>query len=129
MSTTILTTCNNVIEANLIKGMLENNGIKCFLTNENFSSFMPHYYGMMGAGVQIIIEEKDLLQANELLLSERKENDLVCPSCGSSNVRFGFGSNWIKKILAVLISLFMWIPFGNIKGIYYCKECKTEFNR
>jgi hypothetical protein len=129
MTTTILTTCNNVIEANLIKGMLENNGIKCFLTNENFSSLMPHYNGMMGAGVQIIIDEKDMPQAKELLLSEPKESDLECPSCGSSNVSFGLGSNWIKKFLAILFSLFIWMPFGNIKRIYYCQECKTEFKR
>lgn len=129
MNTTVLTTCSNSIEANMIKGMLENNGIKCFLTNENFSGLMPHYNGMMGAGVQIIIDEKDMLQAKELLLSSRKEDDLVCPSCGSPNVSFGLGSNKIKKFLAVFLYLFIWVPFGNITRVYYCRECKSEFKK
>lgn len=129
MTTTILTTCNNPIEANLIKGMLENNEIKCFLTNENFSTLMPHYTDIMGAGVQIIIDEKDMPKAKELLLSQSKGNALVCPDCGSANVSFGLGSNWIKKILAVLFSLVIWIPFGNIRSTYYCQDCKTEFKR
>lgn len=129
MTTTILTTCNNAFEASLVKGMLENNEIKCFLTNENFSTLMPHYSGVMGAGVQIIIDEKDMPKAKELLLPQSKENVLVCPGCGSLNVSFGLGSNRVKVILAVLFSLFIWIPFGNIKCIYYCQDCKTEFKR
>jgi hypothetical protein len=129
MDTAILTTCNNAIEANLIKGMLENNGIKCFLTNENFSSLMPHYNGMMGAGVQIVVDKNNLDQAKGLLSSQPKESDLACPNCGSSDVRFGLGSNWIKKFFAVLLSLFVWMPFGNIRSIYYCHDCEIEFKR
>ncbi len=53
MSTVVLKTCNTPFEANLIKGMLENKDINCFLTNENFSNLMPHYNGIMGAGVQV----------------------------------------------------------------------------
>jgi hypothetical protein len=129
MTTVVLTTCANAFEANLIKGMLENNEITCFLTNENFSTLMPHYSGVMGAGIQIIIDEKDMPKAKELLLSQSKENVLVCPVCGSSNVSFGLGSDRIKKILSVLFSLLIWIPFGNIRSIYYCQDCKTEFKR
>jgi len=97
--------------------------------NENFSNLMPHYNGIMGAGVQLVIDKSDLNQAQELLLSQPKENDLICPNCGSSKVSFGLGSNWIKKFLAVLFSLFIWMPFGNIRSIYYCQDCKTEFKR
>jgi len=129
MTTINLTTCNNSFEANLMKGMLENNGIRCFLTNENFSNLMPHYNGVMGAGVQIMIEESDLEKAQELILSPSKENGIVCPNCDSSNVQFGLGTNKIKKIFVVLISLLTWIPFGNIKNIYYCQNCKTEFKK
>ncbi|MFZ4401398.1 MAG: DUF2007 domain-containing protein [Bacteroidales bacterium] len=127
MNTTILTTCNNSFEANLIKGKLENNGIRCFLINENFSNLMPYFNGMMGAGVQIIIEDTDMEKAQDLILSTLNENGIVCPNCNSSNVQFGLGNNKVKKMFVVLISLFTWIPFGNIRNIYYCQNCKTEF--
>jgi hypothetical protein len=129
MDTTVLTTCNNVFEANLIKGMLENNGIKCFLTNENFSNLMPHYNGMMGAGIQIIINERDIEKAKVLLLTQTKEDRIECPNCGSQNIKFGLGINRIKKIITVLISLLAVIPFGNIRNSLYCLDCKTEFKR
>jgi len=105
MDTVILTTCNSAIEANLIKGMLENNGIRCFLTNENFSNLMPHYNGVMGAGVQIVIDENDVEQATALLSSQTKENEIVCPNCGSLNISYGLGTNKFKMFLAVLMSL------------------------
>ena len=105
MDTIVLTTCNSAIEANLIKGMLENNGIRCFLTNENFSNLMPHYNGVMGAGVQIVIDENDVEQATALLSSQTKENEIVCPNCGSLNISYGLGTNKFKMFLAVLMSL------------------------
>jgi len=127
MTTIILTTCNSSFEANLMKGVLENNGIRCFLTNENFSNLMPHYNGMMGAGIQIMIDENDLVKAQELLLPPSKENGIICPNCSSTDVQFGLGTNKLEKIFVVLISLLAFIPFGNIRNSYYCRNCKTEF--
>lgn len=127
MTTILLTTCNSSFEANLMKGILETNGIRCFLTNENFSNLMPHYNGMMGAGIQIMIDENDREKAIELILPPSKDIATLCPNCNSSDVQFGLGINKIKKMFIVLISLLNGIPFGNIRNIYYCRNCKTEF--
>ena len=69
MATIRLTTCDNAVEANMIKNLLTNEGITCFLTNENFTSLMPNYTGMMGAGIQIMIDEKDAEKASGFLAS------------------------------------------------------------
>ncbi len=127
MRTIILTTCNNLFEANLIKGTLENNDIQCFLTNENFSSLMPHYNGVMGSGIQIMIDESDFEIAHRLISQDDTKTKIECPNCHSSNITFSLGTKKIKKILTILLSLLFWIPFGNIKNTYYCKDCKTEF--
>ena len=52
-----LKTYGFVFEATLVKGRLENEGIPCFLTNENFSSLMPHYINMPGSGVHLYVEK------------------------------------------------------------------------
>lgn len=127
MATIILTTCNNTFEANLLKGMLENNGIRSFLINENFSNLMPQFNGMLGAGVQIRIEESDLERANELISSQPTANEMVCPNCNSSNITFGLGTNRIRKSFVVVLSLFSGVPFGNIRNMYCCRDCGTEF--
>jgi len=127
MATTILTTCNNSIEANLIKGMLENNGIHCFLINENFSNLMPNYNGIMGSGVQIVINEFDMDEAIKLISYHEMTDKIICPNCQSLNTSLGLGTNKIKKVFMVILSLFFGIPFGNLKSTYYCPDCKAEF--
>jgi len=99
MKTVILTTCKDSFEANLVKGLLEDNGIRSFLTNENTSNVMPQYTGMMGFGVQVMIDESDLKNAQELIKPQSKSNEVVCPQCHSSNVKYGLGSNKLKKKL------------------------------
>jgi len=120
-------TCNNIIEANMIKDILENEEIKCFSTNENFTNLMPGYNGMLGAGIQIMIDENDRDKALKLIVSQDNSNDIKCPNCNSDNITYGIGTKRFKKILIVLLSVLNAIPFNNIKNTYYCKDCKTEF--
>jgi len=122
-----LTTCDSVIEATFLKNNLENEGIECFLTNEIFSTLVPVYNGMMNAGIQVMINEEDLQKASKLIEQPYDEKPLVCTNCNSSNIKFGFGNRKRWKILGVILSLLVTIPFGNIKRHYFCKDCKTEF--
>lgn len=126
MKSVRLLTCENSVEANLIKGRLENEGINCFLTNENFSNLMPHFNRILGAGVQVMIDETDLEKAIELL-ELRGEKALICPNCNSKNVTISLGKNKIKKIFTIIFSLLLFIPFNNINSINHCVDCKNEF--
>jgi hypothetical protein len=129
MKTVTLTTCENSIEANLIKGLLKSHGINCFLTNENFSNIMPQFNGIMGAGVEVMIDERDLEDAKKLIDHQLIRDENVCPNCSSSNIKFGLGPKRTRKILAILFSLFAWVSFGYIKNTWYCKDCKIEFKK
>jgi len=121
-------TCDNVPEAAIIKGRLENEGISCFVTNENFTTMMPHLNGILGAGVQIIINEVDLEEATKILgLNEPVKNQIVCPYCQSSNIRFGLGKKRVGKIILILLSVLIVIPFKNLSNNYYCRDCKSDF--
>jgi len=121
-------TCNDTFEANLIKTRLIDSGIDCFLTNENFTSLLPGYNGMVGAGIQIMIDDKDVDKANALL-GQDSDTKIKCPNCDSENVIFGLGHKKFSKIILILLSLLIGTPFNNVKLSYYCKDCKTEFKR
>ena len=62
-----LTTCGSSIEANIIKGRLNNEGIYCFITNEHFTTLMPHYNQIIGGAAQIMVNEKDYEKATEIM--------------------------------------------------------------
>jgi len=121
-----LITCNNSVEANMLKSLLENEGIECFLTNENFTTLMPGYNGMLGSGIQIMIDETNSDRAIELISKQNTEK-IECPTCGSEDIVFGLGGNKFRKIVVVILSSLFAIPFNNIRNTYYCKNCKTEF--
>lgn len=54
MKTVILTSCNNSVEAEFIRGNLANEGIESFVSNENYTSLFPNMNGAMGSGIQIL---------------------------------------------------------------------------
>jgi hypothetical protein len=65
MEPVVLITCQDAIEANIFKGVLDNAGIECYLAGENFSTVMPTNIG----GVQVLVDENDLEKA-QLLIKE-----------------------------------------------------------
>lgn len=121
-----LITCENPVEANILEGKLESEGIRCFLTHENFSNLMPHFTGILGAGVQVMIEEKDYEQAKKWIKTN-SQNTTVCPHCNSKNIKTTLGEDKIKKVITILFSMLLAMPFNNIKSISVCADCKTEF--
>ena len=127
MSIIRLTTCNNIIEANMVKHMLENEEIECFLTNNNFTTLMPGFNGILGAGIQIMIEEKYFEKATKLLNLEEKTELIKCPNCNSEDISFGLGENKLRKIFFAFLSALIGTPMGNIRNTYYCKNCKQDF--
>ncbi len=126
MSIVRLMTCDTAVEANLIKGHLKNEGIEAFITNENFSNLMPHYNRILNSGIQIMISDLDYNKASEILELNNTE-ERVCPSCQSTKIKFSLGQNKIKKIFIIIFSLFTATPFNNLKSVYKCQDCKTEF--
>lgn len=122
-----LTTCDDIIEVNFIKNNLENENIECFVTNEISSTLLPGFNGILNAGVQVMINDKDLVLATELINKDKTEKPLLCPNCNSTNIFFGFGKSKLKKYFLLVLSLLAFTPFNNLKGNYYCKDCKTNF--
>ena len=126
--TSHLITCDNITDAYFIKNKLNNEGIDCFLTNQNFTSLLPNYYNLFGAGVQVVVMESDYLRSRELVKDKLEPENVekVCPYCGSTDISIGFGKHKILKIFNVLLAILIAIPIGNIRVRYYCKTCKEE---
>jgi len=123
-----LITCDNAVEAHLIKGKLNNEGIDCFITNENTTTLIPYMNNMLGFGVQVMIHKEDYEKARELVKDKLQPDntDIVCPYCGSHRIGLGLGKHKWLKIFNILLAFMVAIPVGNLKPKYYCKDCKQE---
>lgn len=66
MEPVVLIHCKDAIEANILKGVLDNAGIESFITGESSATIFPSNTGEPG-DVQILVDEKDLERARELI--------------------------------------------------------------
>lgn len=125
-----LHTVDNSYEAHFIKDNLADEGILCILTNENFTTLMPHMNGMLGSGIQILVDKDDYDRAKQILDKRNNRKIQVCPNCNSAQIKYGLGSKHrFRKLLAIAIALVAATPVLHIRQRYYCKDCKTEFGR
>ena len=125
-----LYTVDNSYEANFIKDNLADEGIECMLTNENFTTLMPHLNGMLGSGIQILVDKDDYDRAKQILDKRNNRELQVCPNCNSTNIKYGLGTKHrLKKLLALGIALVIASPVRHIGQTYYCRDCKTEFGK
>lgn len=128
MKTARLITCENLVEAYLIKGKLANEGIECFLTNQYFTNLMPLYNNMLGSGIRIFVLDYDLEKAKELVSDKinPKNEEMKCPHCGSTDIKLGIGKNKGIKIINMILAVLSALPLGNLKPMFYCKSCGEE---
>lgn len=132
----VYSTYYNPIEANIVKGRLEDSDIPCFLTDENIATIQPLYNQAVG-GVKLNVFERDVTRINELLAEEENnievdneiptEDKVICDSCGSDNVSYGQATknrfSWWVTILSIILFVY---PF-KANNCYHCYNCGHEF--
>lgn len=59
--------CNNTLDANIIKGHLDDEGIQCYIANENIANLLPNMNTIMGSGPKIMVWESDFERAKEII--------------------------------------------------------------
>lgn len=79
---------------------------------------------MMDSGVKLLIKKEGLQEAISILSEVQTPKN--CFNCGSSNIEFGFGRRKPSKILLILLSTLVFVPFLNINQGYFCKECGSK---
>ena len=100
MKTVKLITCNDAMEAHILQGALENEGIESVLHNENFS-FLYRSYVSSIAGVDILVVDEDYDKAVRVLKQNQSwpEELTLCPCCGSSDIKLVLRKG--KKLRAI----------------------------
>lgn len=119
---------NNPIDAHIIKGLLESNGIESCLFDENIAYTNPVLTTAVGR-IKLMVREEDYEDAIKVLRSEtfdEPEGDkAVCPECGSSNIFVKSKTNW-KAVFMMFISSTS-TPTGGRKNFYDCQHCGNEW--
>lgn len=129
----------DVMLAHIVRTKLEDNGIPCFIADENTLTANPLYNQAVG-GIKLKIFERDLEKCRAILaaegdmhnldhieLDEETNNAVICPFCGSTNVRHGEATakrvHWLTAIISFLLMVF---PFYARKS-WHCFNCQQDF--
>jgi DNA-directed RNA polymerase subunit RPC12/RpoP len=118
------------MEAQIVRGRLEANGISCFIADDNMLAANPFYNQALG-GVKIKVFEYDVEKCREILTEEvtleTDDKPMACPYCKSNNVRYGTASikrNWFAILISLLVS-----PFPiHARPTWICMDCGASFN-
>ncbi len=129
MKTVKLITCNDAMQAHILQGALENEGIESILHNENFSTLYKSYVSNI-AGVDMLVAEDDYDKAVQVLKDNQSwpEELTLCPYCGSSDIRLVLKKGKkLRAIGAAILSALIMVPPGSNHWDYTCKKCHKSF--
>ena len=125
----------NPMLAHIILSRLKANRVPCFIADDNILQAKPYFNQLLG-GVKIKIFEKDIEKCKEILaenlyLQEQDDkgikiiDEVVCPYCGSANVRYGDAVEFKFHWPSLLVSLFLGVPFY-FRNAWHCFNCHRD---
>lgn len=128
MSFAPLTTFTNYMDAHLCQMHLQEEGINCWLKDENTVTIDPILTNAIG-GIKLMVHETQAERAVNLLrIMHNKEHKAApCPNCNSLNVEYIVtnrkAGNWLSAFATFFLGDFAIAPHK----VYHCFDCKHEF--
>src|SRR4051794_23008374 len=101
MNIVLLKSFTNYIDAHIILGRLQEEGINCWLKDENVVTINPIWTNAAG-GIKLMVAESQLQEAQNCLLEfdRDKRNNFTCPHCNSGNIELVSSNkepaNWLS---------------------------------
>ena len=129
MSYVHLTTFTNYMDAHLCQMHLQEDGINCWLKDENTVTIDPILTNAIG-GIKLMVHETQFERATELLriMKNKEHKAMPCPKCKSLNVEYIVtnrkASNWLSAITTFVLGDFAMAPHH----VYHCFDCGFEFD-
>jgi predicted RNA-binding Zn-ribbon protein involved in translation (DUF1610 family) len=128
MNFVLLQSYDNYIPAHIAMGRLQEDGINCWLKDENTATINPILSNAIG-GIKLMVEETQAERAATILkdLELQYKASITCPKCGSHNIELVSTprkpSNWISAIFGFLFANYAL----SVEKVNHCFNCGNEF--
>ena len=128
MSFVLLRTFDNYISAHIAMGRLEEDGINCWLQDENTVTINPILTNAIG-GIKLIVDSSQSEKAAAILRTIDNEYKAAhpCPKCNSLNIELVStprkASNWVSFIMGLFFTSYA----PKINMVYHCFDCGHEY--
>lgn len=128
MEYVLLNAYPNYVEAHIAKGVLEEQGIPCWLKDENTVTIDPILTNAIG-GIKLMVPREQAQKAMEILegLRNKQKEAVTCPKCGSHNTELVSTPrkpmNWISSITTFFLGDYAIA----LEKVNHCFGCGHEF--
>jgi len=120
---------DNYVSAHIAAGRLEEDGIRCWLKDENTVTIDPILTNAVG-GIKLMVPASQAERATNILRVLESEHKKLtpCPKCSSLNIDLVTsprkGSNWASVLIGFFVTGFA-MP---VEKVYHCFDCGHEYN-
>ncbi|MGN6165351.1 MAG: putative signal transducing protein [Flavisolibacter sp.] len=127
MDFTMLQTLTDYIDAHILLGRLQEEGINCWLKDENIVTMNPLWTNATG-GIKLMVAKDQLGQAQNLLFqfNREKRSNFTCPYCNSGNIELVSSNKEPANWLSVLAGFLLFNYAMPVKK-WHCFNCGEEF--
>ena len=128
MEFVVIQSFTNYIDAHILLGRLQEEGIQCWLKNEATVTIIPVWNNALG-GIQVMVNKDEWQKAADILkiIQDEKRSKFICPQCGSHNVEYintmRKPVNWLSTAITFLLDDYALMP----EQCYHCFHCGAEF--
>ena len=125
----------NPIEAHIVRGRLEAEGIPAYVIHE-YHIWANWFYSSALGGVKVQVNATDALKAKETIINLEndefekilEENEgpfqaLICPKCESKSIK---EYRWNEKLTLIILWAYV-IPIPYIQGKLKCLDCGNSW--
>ncbi len=126
----LLQSYDNYISAHIAMGRLEEDGINCWLQDENTVTINPVWTNAVG-GIKLMVAESQAERALELIgeYNHQQKATHLCSRCGSDNVELVTTPRKVSNWLSVLWGVFTFSYAMPVDKAYHCFNCGHEFEQ
>lgn len=119
---------DNYVAAHITRGRMEEEGISCWLKDENTVTIDPILTHAVG-GIKLMVAAADAEKAAGILrvIASTEKQMHPCSNCGSLNVEYISSprkpANWFSALMALLLTSFA----PKLDMVYHCFDCGHEY--
>lgn len=130
MNFILLQSFANYIDAHIIMGRLQEEGINCWLKDENTVTIDPILTNAVG-GIKLMVAKEQIQRASELLqqFDKQKRKNFSCPKCGSHDIELVSSPRKAVNWLSAFTGFFLGDYAIGANKTWHCFNCSEEFKK
>ncbi|MEO7922873.1 MAG: DUF2007 domain-containing protein [Chitinophagaceae bacterium] len=119
---------DNYMSAHIVMGRLEEEGINCWLKDENTVTIDPILSNAIG-GIKLMVAETQAARAMGILRILKNEHKAThpCPKCQSLNIEEVTSPRKAANWASVLLGFFFTSYAMPVETVYHCFDCGHEY--